>query len=176
IAVRSVTTELEIKDGELIAIGGLLRTEETAGRKRVPGLGSIPGIGGLFRANANEVIKTQLMIFLTIHILQESEPNHVTIPASAATPHAEVEEEAGWLEYDNAQGHFWGRLRSEEQRNAEAQPLRPRWVLPEPEPVEEGRAEAADAALAEMLPDNTEAPAPPRTAPPEKMGIESATP
>jgi len=79
IALRNAMTELEVKDGELISIGGLLRSEERSVRKRVPVASAIPLIGHFFRATRIEEVRTQLVIFLTIHILDEGSVNGVTI-------------------------------------------------------------------------------------------------
>ncbi|MHC4883924.1 MAG: type II secretion system protein GspD, partial [Planctomycetota bacterium] len=64
IAVRNANTELEVKDGELISIGGLYKTEEREVRRKVPILGSLPALGHLFRAEFTETTRTQLVIFL----------------------------------------------------------------------------------------------------------------
>jgi len=79
IAIRSADTELEIKDGELISIGGLLRTEEKINKTRVPIAGALPVIGHLFRSARRENIKSQLVIFLTIDILQEGTADGVNV-------------------------------------------------------------------------------------------------
>ncbi len=86
IAVRKASTELEIKDGELLVLGGLLTTEERVQRNKVPILGSCPGIGHLFRSTRIQKIKTHLMIFLHIEILQESEPNSINIRPEEPVP------------------------------------------------------------------------------------------
>lgn len=88
IAVRKATTELEVKDGQLISIGGLLRSEERTTRRRVPVAGSIPVLGHLFRSTREESVKTQLVIFLHIKILKEAKPNDVTVfhPADVPQP------------------------------------------------------------------------------------------
>lgn len=79
IANRCATTELELKDGELMSIGGLLKNEERLVKSRVPIASSVPVLGHFFRASQTETVRTQLVIFLTIRILQESEPNDITL-------------------------------------------------------------------------------------------------
>lgn len=69
IAVRSASTTLEVKDGEVVSIGGLLRSEKREVNRRVPVLASLPGLGHFFRSSRVESIKTQLVIFLNITIL-----------------------------------------------------------------------------------------------------------
>lgn len=71
IAVRNASTELDVLDGQLVTIGGLLRQEERDVRRRIPILGSIPILGALFRSERRETVQTQLVIFLTVRILRE---------------------------------------------------------------------------------------------------------
>ncbi|MFC1498732.1 type II secretion system protein GspD [Verrucomicrobiota bacterium] len=71
IAVRNAKTELQVIDGQLISIGGLFRREDREVKRRVPILGSIPLIGVLFRGTRIQSVQTQLVIFLTITILDD---------------------------------------------------------------------------------------------------------
>jgi len=80
VAVRNTSTTLKIKDGELIAIGGLMKEEERLQEKRIPVLSSIPILGRLFRSTRRETARTQLVFFLRITILGESKPGAITIP------------------------------------------------------------------------------------------------
>ncbi|MFH0911549.1 MAG: type II and III secretion system protein, partial [Planctomycetota bacterium] len=71
IAVRNASTELKVKDGEIISIGGLYKNEERTVSRRVPVLGSLPGVGHLFRGTWEQKVRTQIIIFLSIRILPE---------------------------------------------------------------------------------------------------------
>jgi type IV pilus assembly protein PilQ len=66
---RSSQTTLRIKDGETVIIAGLLGAESSTSKHRVPFLGDMPFIGGLFRHNSNLERKTDLIIQVTPHIL-----------------------------------------------------------------------------------------------------------
>lgn len=79
IAVRNATTELEVKNGQLISIGGLMRQEEREHERRVPLLSTIPVLGNFFSSSYKENVKSQLVIFLTIKILEEAKTGDVTI-------------------------------------------------------------------------------------------------
>lgn len=70
IAVRSANTDLEVGDGQLVSIGGLLRSEEVERQRRVPILSSIPVLGHLFRGTTKSSVKTQLVIFLRATVLE----------------------------------------------------------------------------------------------------------
>jgi type II secretory pathway component GspD/PulD (secretin) len=69
IAVRSANTELEVGDGQLVSLGGLLRSEEVERQRRVPILSGIPVLGHLFRGTTRSSVQTQLVIFLRATVL-----------------------------------------------------------------------------------------------------------
>lgn len=65
IATRQAHTEVSLRDGYTMAIGGLLSTQTTKGYTKVPVLGSIPVLGRLFRSNNHNALTTNLIIFIT---------------------------------------------------------------------------------------------------------------
>ncbi len=69
VAIRNANTLLEMNDGYMVSIGGLLREEEIKTERRIPILGSIPLVGTLFRASSNSKIRSQLVIFLSVKIV-----------------------------------------------------------------------------------------------------------
>lgn len=62
---RKAKTQVSLKDGFTMGIGGLITTQSTKGGNRVPILGSIPGIGRLFRSDTTNMDQTNLIIFIT---------------------------------------------------------------------------------------------------------------
>ncbi len=82
VAIRNASTMLEMNDSQMVSIGGLLREEKIESEKRVPILGSIPLIGTLFRANTSEEIRSQLVIFLTVNIVDPAKLSVDTIDPS----------------------------------------------------------------------------------------------
>ena len=69
IASRKAKTTVSLKDGFTMGIGGLLTVQTTKGGTRVPLLGSIPGIGRLFRSDDLNKQQTNLIIFITAKTL-----------------------------------------------------------------------------------------------------------
>ena len=65
IATRKAVTQVSLKDGHTVAIGGMIRTEGTTSENKVPVLGSIPGLGRLFRSNGKDSSVSNLIIFVT---------------------------------------------------------------------------------------------------------------
>jgi hypothetical protein len=70
---REVETTALLGDNETVVLGGLVGTTESRSEKKVPILGDIPVIGALFRSQSVDYRKTNLMIFLTPHIVDDPE-------------------------------------------------------------------------------------------------------
>lgn len=66
---RSISTNVMLMDGETIALGGLIKSQEDNSRSFVPVLGSIPLLGYLFSARHLVTRTTELVIYVTPHIL-----------------------------------------------------------------------------------------------------------
>ncbi|HLP41866.1 MAG TPA: hypothetical protein VK465_10195, partial [Fibrobacteria bacterium] len=66
---RSITTNVRLMDGETIALGGLITSKEDNSRSFVPVLGSIPYLGYLFSWRKAVTLTTELVIYVTPHIL-----------------------------------------------------------------------------------------------------------
>ena len=60
----SIETTVNVDDGQIMVLGGLLKDEYTDNEGKVPGLGSIPIIGNLFRSERRDRVKSNLMVFL----------------------------------------------------------------------------------------------------------------
>ncbi len=69
IAERNAETLVSIRSGATVVIGGLMRDDETSVRERVPVLGSLPLLGPLFRRTRTRKEKTNLLLFITPHVL-----------------------------------------------------------------------------------------------------------
>ena len=70
---RSASTTVVVKDRETMVIGGLIRDNVTSSTMKVPLLGDIPILGWLFKYKTTKVEKTNLMIFITPHIIKTAE-------------------------------------------------------------------------------------------------------
>ncbi|MEW5895484.1 MAG: type IV pilus secretin PilQ [Candidatus Omnitrophota bacterium] len=69
LTTREASTSVMIKDGETLVIGGLISNTKTDNESKFPILGDIPLIGRLFRYDSKVNTKTDLLIFLTPHII-----------------------------------------------------------------------------------------------------------
>ena len=69
IATRKAITQVSLRDGYTMGIGGLVETNAQNGETKVPWLGSIPGLGRLFRSESLNEEKRNLLIFITAKTL-----------------------------------------------------------------------------------------------------------
>jgi general secretion pathway protein D len=69
---RAVEATVLVDDGQIIVIGGLIQDDVRNGTDKVPVLGDIPFVGGLFRYRTRSRSKTNLMIFLKPTLLRDA--------------------------------------------------------------------------------------------------------
>jgi type II secretory pathway component GspD/PulD (secretin) len=62
-------TEVLIRDGVTLIIGGLIKNETRSTVKKIPLLGDIPLLGKVFSSTDRQVVKSELIIFITPHII-----------------------------------------------------------------------------------------------------------
>jgi general secretion pathway protein D len=74
---RSVESTVLVNDGQIIVIGGLIQDSVSDGISKVPGLGDIPLLGGLFRYNTRARTKTNLMVFLRPTVIRDAQGSDV---------------------------------------------------------------------------------------------------
>lgn len=61
------------RDGQVIAIGGLMTEGSISNRSKVPGLGDAPGVGKAFRQQGRQTTKSELVILLKSTVVQGSQ-------------------------------------------------------------------------------------------------------
>ncbi|HEV3409530.1 MAG TPA: type II and III secretion system protein, partial [Chthoniobacterales bacterium] len=71
IDTRTLDSNVLIKSGDTLAIGGLLQDEVRKTRTKVPVLGDVPVMGYLFSSRSNERVKRNLLVFVTPTILEQ---------------------------------------------------------------------------------------------------------
>lgn len=70
---RSIESTVLVDDGRIIVLGGLIQDDVQDGQDKVPLLGDIPLLGGLFRYDTRHRVKTNLMVFLRPYVLKDAE-------------------------------------------------------------------------------------------------------
>ncbi len=66
-----VATNIMVKDGQTIVIGGLFRDTIDTTRHQVPLLGDLPVVGGAFRSTVDKSKREEVIVMLTPHIIEE---------------------------------------------------------------------------------------------------------
>lgn len=72
ITKRSTKTSVVVKDNQTVVIGGLIQEKQEESVTKVPFLGDIPLLGLLFQQKSTTKNKTNLIVFLTPHIVKEA--------------------------------------------------------------------------------------------------------
>lgn len=73
ISTRKINTSVAVKDGEVLALGGLIRNTESRDKIGFPFLSQIPIIGGLFGRQAKNVDRTELIVILRPRVVRSVE-------------------------------------------------------------------------------------------------------
>lgn len=74
---RQVRSQILINDGQTVLIGGLLKESESKTKRKIPLLGDIPLIGGLFTSIDDSTIREELIVFVTPVIVENTSSNSV---------------------------------------------------------------------------------------------------
>lgn len=94
---RSADTVVVTPNGQSVVIGGLMENNKTETSSKIPILGDIPGLGNLFKRKSKTGTKTELVIFLTPHIIRNpmelASYSQVESDKAKTVPNAFTEEE-----------------------------------------------------------------------------------
>ena len=63
-SINETDTIVRVQDGNIVAIGGLMRQESLTAGSQVPGLGDVPGLGLLFQQRNTRTTKSEIVILL----------------------------------------------------------------------------------------------------------------
>jgi general secretion pathway protein D len=81
ISTREAETQVLVKDGQTIVLGGLRDLQKDRTQSGVPVLSGIPLVGGLFGSAERHTSATELFLFLTPRILRtDADADSVTAP------------------------------------------------------------------------------------------------
>ena len=76
---REARTTVDVQDGQTLVIGGLIKSKKLTTIEKVPVLGNIPVIGNLFKKTGHQIEKTNLLVFITPHVVRNlQEENALT--------------------------------------------------------------------------------------------------
>ena len=69
---QEIETQVTVSDGQTLALGGIFQQQRSRGENKVPLLGNVPLIGGLFRQQSEQRKKRELVIFITPRLVREA--------------------------------------------------------------------------------------------------------
>ncbi|MFH8135856.1 DNA uptake porin HofQ [Pantoea osteomyelitidis] len=69
---QEIETQVTLRDGETLALGGIFQQQRAQGKNKVPLLGDLPLLGRLFRQEIEEHKKRELVIFITPRLVREA--------------------------------------------------------------------------------------------------------
>ena len=72
--VNETDSIVRVRDGQIVAIGGLMSQEQREERSAVPGLGDVPLVGGLFRQTSTVMRKRELVILIKPTVIRADGP------------------------------------------------------------------------------------------------------
>ncbi len=73
---RTLSTQVMVRDNDILVLGGLISDDLQEIEDRVPGLGDIPILGNLFKFRSNRQVKRNLMVFIRPRILRDPNLAH----------------------------------------------------------------------------------------------------
>lgn len=74
--LRAVTTTVDLREGQWLAIAGLIQDEQGASRSRLPGLGDLPVIGAAFGTQRQTRDETELVVLVSPELVHPLEPEN----------------------------------------------------------------------------------------------------
>jgi general secretion pathway protein D len=69
---RKVSTSVMVDDGQVLALGGIIQNQKSRSFSKIPILGDLPFFGNAFKAKADEIDKTELIILITPRVAHDS--------------------------------------------------------------------------------------------------------
>lgn len=70
---RKINSSVAVQDGETVVLGGLISDSRTRGKTGIPFLQSIPVLGNLFRDTSDNTTRTELMVLITPHVVDNTQ-------------------------------------------------------------------------------------------------------
>jgi general secretion pathway protein D len=67
---RRIKTSVTVNNGEGLALGGMIQDSKTVAHTQVPIVGDIPVIGNAFKSKDNTMVKTELIVIITPHVIR----------------------------------------------------------------------------------------------------------
>jgi MSHA type pilus biogenesis protein MshL len=70
VALREMTTTVKMRDGQIVIIGGLISSNDSTNKEKVPIIGDLPYIGTFFTRMSKKKSRSELVLLLSPHIVE----------------------------------------------------------------------------------------------------------
>jgi general secretion pathway protein D len=117
--LSDIDTTVTIPDGSTIILGGLIKLNQSKGGTKVPLLGDLPLIGGLFRSASNSDLQRSMYVFVKAEIIRPSETGIAQVDLERISERNRTAFEGHETEFQ--QYHDWAGIKPE--------PMKPLKVL-----------------------------------------------
>ena len=74
---RTADTALNLKDGETVVLGGLIREDDRKTRNTIPWIGDIPWLGDLLSSYTTDKVTTEVILVITPHLMKSVTPTEL---------------------------------------------------------------------------------------------------
>ena len=71
---KKMSTELVVPDNTTLLMGGMIQTQDRESHTGIPFLMDIPYLGAVFRTNSKEKVRTELLLLLTVNVIDSKNP------------------------------------------------------------------------------------------------------
>ena len=76
---KKMSTELVVPDNTTLLMGGMIQTQDRESHTGIPLLMDIPYLGAIFRTNSKEKVRTELLLLLTVNVIDSKNPQEELI-------------------------------------------------------------------------------------------------
>jgi general secretion pathway protein D len=126
ITTRDFTATVSVNDGRTIVIGGIVSSDTTKTRSKIPFLGDIPFLGVLFRTDSNDTTRRELIVLMTPYVLNTPEKAY----AETARRHGYMSEASnlwtkGWSDSSLAASSPKAQKEMKKQKDAQTRDQKP---------------------------------------------------
>ena len=89
---KRTQTQVELESGQLFAISGLIREDNTRNLRKVPGIGDIPILGSLFRSKSFRKGESELLIVVSPQLVKPQDSNKIAKLSKPEPPYKDFNE------------------------------------------------------------------------------------
>ncbi|MEO5368073.1 MAG: hypothetical protein H7831_17320, partial [Magnetococcus sp. WYHC-3] len=83
---KEVQTQVLVRDGQTVVLGGIYNNSQTEGQSAIPALGDMPVLGWMFKNRSDTSSHSELLVFITPRIIEAAPPTPAATSTSRISP------------------------------------------------------------------------------------------